>query len=54
MKSGFHFTVKLKLILGFGTLGVLILVMYYMLHSSQQKNNDMLTDNITVKYPSLV
>lgn len=54
MKSGFHFTVKLKLILGFGTLGVLILVMYYMLHSSQQKNSDMLTDNITVKYPSLV
>lgn len=54
MKSGFHFTVKLKLILGFGTLGVLILVMYYMLHSSQQKNRDMLTDNITVKYPSLV
>jgi len=54
MKSGFHFTVKLKLILGFGTLGVLILVMYYMLHSSQQKNSEMLTDNITVKYPSLV
>lgn len=54
MKSGFHFTVKLKLILGFGALGVLILVMYYMLHSSQQKNSDMLTDNITVKYPSLV
>lgn len=54
MKSGFHFTVKLKLILGFGTLGVLILVMYYMLNSSQQKNNDMLTDNISVKYPSLV
>ena len=54
MNSGFHFTVKLKLILGFGTLGVLILLMYYMLHSSQQKNSDMLADNISVNYPSML
>ena len=54
MNSGFHFTVKLKLILGFGTLGVLILVMYYMLNSSQQKNSDMLDDNISVNHPSML
>ncbi|MBP5503125.1 MAG: GAF domain-containing protein [Bacteroidales bacterium] len=54
MKSGFHFTVKLKLILGFGTLGVLILVMYYLLNSSQRKNSEILSENISVNYPSLM
>ncbi|MBQ3619432.1 MAG: GAF domain-containing protein [Bacteroidales bacterium] len=54
MKSGFHFTVKLKLILSFGVLGALMLVTYYLHSSSQQKSSELLNNNISVVYPSML
>lgn len=54
MKSGFHFTVKLKLILSFGVLGALMLATYYLHSSSQQKSSELLNNNISVVYPSML
>ena len=54
MKSGFHFTVKLKLILGFGILALLILIMYYLLSSSRHKNDDLIDKNVSVNFPSML
>ncbi|MBR4440127.1 MAG: GAF domain-containing protein [Bacteroidales bacterium] len=54
MKSGFHFTVKLKLILGFGSLALLILIMYYLLSSSRHKNDDLIEQNVSVNFPSML
>lgn len=54
MKSGFHFTVKLKLILSFGVLGALMLATYYLHSSSQQKSRELLNNNISVVYPSML
>ncbi len=54
MKSGFHFTVKFKLILSFGVLGALMLATYYLHSSSQQKSSELLNNNISVVYPSML
>jgi len=54
MKSRFHFTVKLKLIIGFSILGILLFVMFKTLSDTQQGNADKLSENIDLNYPSML
>ena len=54
MKSRFHFTVKLKLIIGFSILGILLFVMFKTLSNTQQGNADKLSENIDLNYPSML
>lgn len=51
MKSRFHFTVKLKLIIGFGILGILLLVMYRTLSLNQKNNMQNSNVNLHMNYP---
>ncbi|MCR4559812.1 MAG: GAF domain-containing protein [Bacteroidales bacterium] len=54
MKSRFHFTVKLKLIIGFSILGILLFVMFKTLSDTQRGNADKLSENIDLNYPSML
>ena len=54
MKSRFHFTVKLKLIVGFSVLGILLFVMFKTLSDAQEGNADKLSENIDLNYPSML
>jgi len=54
MKSRFHFTVKLKLIIGFSLLGILLLVMYKTLSETQRANEISLSENTELNYPSMI
>ena len=54
MKSRFHFTVKLKLIIGFSILGILLFVMFKTLSDTHQGNADKLSENIDLNYPSML
>lgn len=53
MKSRFRFTVKLKLIIGFGLLSVLILSMYRFINNRQADSNLRIKQNIELYAPSL-
>jgi methyl-accepting chemotaxis protein len=54
MKSRFHFTVKLKLIIGFSLLGVLLFVLYRSLSGAQKVNEATLSENTELNYPSML
>ena len=54
MKSRFNFTVKLKLIIGFALLGVLLFVMYRTLSQSQKDNRAASDVNAELNYPSML
>ncbi|MBQ3656985.1 MAG: GAF domain-containing protein [Bacteroidales bacterium] len=54
MKSRFHFTVKLKLIIGFSILGILLFVMFKTLSDTQKSNAYKLSENIDLNYPSML
>ena len=51
--SNFHFTVKLKLIIGFGILGILLVVMYRILSDTQKEANLNSNTNLVLNYPSM-
>ncbi len=53
MKSRFRFTVKLKLIIGFGLLSILILSMYRFINIRQADSNLRIKQNIELYAPSL-
>ena len=54
MKYRFRFTLKLKLLLGFGMLGVLLLVMYRTMSSTQDANSMRASENSELLYPSML
>ncbi|MCQ2973632.1 MAG: GAF domain-containing protein [Bacteroidales bacterium] len=53
MKSRFHFTVRLKLILGFGILAIIVISIFSWLISNQKENTYSINRNIEVEYPSI-
>ena len=54
MKYRFRFTLKLKLLLGFGMLGILLLVMYRTMSSTQDANSMRASENSELLFPSML
>lgn len=54
MNNRFRLTLKFKLLLGFGMLGVLLLVMYRTMSTTQEDNSIRASENSNLLYPSLL
>lgn len=54
MKQSFRLTLKLKLLLGFGLLGVLLFVMYRVVSDANNANNMQTTENNELVFPSML
>ncbi|MBR4327485.1 MAG: GAF domain-containing protein [Bacteroidales bacterium] len=54
MKYSFHFTLKLKLLLGFGLLGILLLLVYRTMNNTQSVNSVHAAENSELIFPSMI
>ncbi|MCQ2252413.1 MAG: GAF domain-containing protein [Bacteroidales bacterium] len=54
MKTSFRFTLKLKFLIGFGILGLLLVMMYKTMSDTQKQNSSNVDDNLDLVYPSMV
>ena len=54
MKYRFRFTLKLKLLLGFGLLGILLILVYRTMSNTQEVNSMHATENSELIFPSML